>query len=140
MSLGVRSQAEVRELHEFFVDWFNAAVENTDGVFRRVESALHRDFSMVLPSGTAIVRETVLQQIRSAHGNAGDDRRSGIEIVEIVTHTDGVDSALVSYEERQFAGGALHNRRTSTAYFVVAPDAPNGVQWRRLHETLITEG
>lgn len=139
MSIAAESRNEVVQLHAFFVEWFNATIEATDGVFSRVESALHHDFSMVLPSGSTIDRRSVLGQIRSAHGSADGERPSRIEIVDLVTHVDGADAALVSYEERQFAGDVLQNRRTSSAYFVAAPDAPSGVQWRRLHETLLRE-
>lgn len=126
------------QLHEFFVDWFNATLEDSDAVFSRAEQAFHRDFSMVLPSGTTIDRGSVLGQIRAAHGSADHERPSKIEIVDLATHIDGADGALVSYEERQFAGDVLQNRRISSAYFVAASDAPSGVQWRRLHETLLS--
>ena len=46
------------------------------------------------------------------------------------------DTALVTYEEWQFAGDHLLNRRTSTAYFSRASAAPNGVVWRHLHESM----
>ena len=138
MSVADASGNEVVRLHEFFVEWFNSDLEDTDGVFSRVESAFHRDFSMVLPDGSTIDRETTLAQIRSAHGSADLDQPSRIEIVDVETHFVGADVALVSYEERQFAGGALQNRRASTACFVTAADAPNGVRWLRLHETLRT--
>ncbi len=139
MSIGAESRAEVTQLHEFFVDWFNATVADTDAVFSRVESALHSDFSMVLPSGRTIDRRSALEQIRSAHGSADREQPSRIEIVDVVTQIDAANVALVSYEERQLAGDVLLNRRTSSACFVAASDAPGGVQWRRLHETLLTE-
>lgn len=140
MSVGAESQEEVKQLHQFFVDWFNATVEATDEVFSRVERALHRDFSMVLPSGSTIDRRSALEQIHAAYGSADRSQPSRIEIVDVVTHVDGPDVALVSYEERQFAGDVFQNRRTSSACFVAASDAPGGVQWRRLHETLLSEG
>lgn len=139
MSIGAESRREVTELHAFFVEWFNAALEESDEVFSRVESALHHDFSMVLPSGSTIDRASTLEQIRSAHGSADCDRPSRIEIVDMVTQFDDTDVAVVSYEERQFAGDVLQNRRTSSAFFVAASGAPSGVQWRRLHETLLAE-
>lgn len=139
MNIGAGARREVAQLHEFFVEWFNATLEDSNAVFSRVERAFHRDFSMVVPSGSTIDRRSVLEQIRAAHGTADHERPSGIEIVDLVTQIDGADGALVSYEERQYAGDVLQNRRASSAYFVVASDAPTGVQWRRLHETLLAE-
>lgn len=140
MTIGDQSRREVAQLHQFFIDWFNARLEDSDAVFRRVEQAFHRDFSMVLPSGSTIDRRSVLEQIRAAHGSADHERPIKIEVVDLATHVDGADGALVSYEERQFAGVVLQNRRISSAYFVPASDAPSGVQWRRLHETLLSAG
>lgn len=132
-------RTEVRRLHEFFVEWFNDDRTDSDAEFAYVEGVLHPDFSMVLPSGATIDRAVALEQIRAAHASAGS-HKFGIEIVDHSTLTVASEAALVRYEEQQFTDGVLQNRRVSTAYFVVAPDAPNCVQWYRLHETLLVGG
>lgn len=139
MDMSGSCSAEVRRLHEFFVEWFNEDREDSDVEFAHVEGVLHPEFSMVAPSGATIERSLALEQIRAAHASAGS-HEAAIEIVNHSTLAVADDAALVSYEERQFAGGVLQNRRVSTAYFVAAPDAPNGVQWYRLHETLLDDG
>ncbi len=125
-------------LHDFFVEWFNDTVDDTDAVFARVATVLHPDFSMVVPSGETIDRDVVLDLVRAAHASAEGAAPVRIEIRSLVDRAVTDDAALVTYEEWQFAGDRLQNRRTSTAYFVGSPMAPNGVVWRHLHETLIT--
>jgi hypothetical protein len=125
-------------LHEFFVDWFNDALEDTDAAFGRVASVLHPDFSMVMPSGEILDRDIVLGLLRAAHASADIAAPVRIEIRSLVDRVVSDDAALVTYEEWQFAGDRLLNRRTSTACFIRAPAAPNGVVWRHLHETVLT--
>lgn len=139
MNIDASCRAEVDRLHDFFVEWFHDEPADPETDFAAVERVLHADFSMVLPTGQTIDRATSLAQIRSAHGSARGGRRVDIEIHAPTTLASADDAALVSYEERQFAAGVLQNRRTSTAYFVAAPGTPHGVQWSRLHETLIEE-
>lgn len=96
---------------------------------------------MVLPSGATIDRAVALEQIRAAHASATGPGDVAIEIVGHSTLAIAQDAALVlvSYQERQFTG-VMQDARISTAYFVRAPDAPHGVQWYRLHETLLAAG
>jgi hypothetical protein len=131
------SRAEVVGLHEFFVDWFNDELADTDTMFARFSSALHPDFSMVVPSGEILDRDRVVGLVRAAHASADSAAPIRIEIRNVVGRLVGDDVVLVTYEEWQFAGEQLLNGRTSTACFVPAPAAPNGVVWRHLHETML---
>ncbi|MDQ4058014.1 MAG: hypothetical protein M3124_02705 [Actinomycetota bacterium] len=130
-------RVEVRRLHDFFVEWFNDDPEHPRVEFAYVEGVLHPDFSMVLPSGVTIDRTVALEQIRAAHASATGPGDVAIEIVDHSTLAVAQDAALVSYQERQFSAGVMQNARISTAYFIRALDAPHGVQWYRLHETLL---
>lgn len=140
VDMEARSEVEVRRLHEFFVDWFSDDREHPLMKLAYVEDVLHRDFSMVLPTGETIDRTVALEQIRAAHASATGADHIDIEIVDHFTLAVEQDAALVTYQERQSTGGLLQNARISTAYFVRAPDAPQGVQWYRLHETLLAGG
>jgi hypothetical protein len=137
IDVAANARAEVAGLHEFFVDWFNDAVEGTDKAFIRVASVLHPDFSMVTPSGEVLDREQVLGLLRDAHASADRAAPVRIEIRSLLDRVVDHDTALVTYEEWQFAGDRLMNRRTSTAFFVRAAAAPHGVVWRHLHETML---
>jgi hypothetical protein len=137
IDVAASARAEVVGLHEFFVDWFNDAVEDTDAAFARVASALHPEFSMVTPSGEVLDQNEVLRLLRAAHASADRAAPVRIEIRSFVDRLVDDDMALVTYEEWQFAGDRLVNRRTSTAFFRRAAAAPNGVVWRHLHETML---
>jgi hypothetical protein len=115
----------------------NDALADTDDVFTRFTSALHPDFSMVVPSGEILDRDTVVDLVRGAHASADRTAPIRIEIRNLADRFVGGELALVTYEEWQFAGDRLLNGRTSTACFVLAPASPNGVEWRHLHETLL---
>ena len=125
-------------LHEFFVDWFNDDLEDTDTAFARVVEVLHPSFSMIDPSGQTLDRAVVLGGLRRAHATADANAPVRIEIRNLVDRVVGDDAALVTYEEWQFAGDRLLNGRSSTAYFVRGSGAPNGVLWHHLHETMLT--
>jgi hypothetical protein len=120
------------------VDWINGALDDTDASFARLSGALHPDFSMVMPSGSTLDRAGVLQEVRAAHATADVTAPLRIEILNLVERAVNDDSALVTYEERQYAGEQVQSCRASTAYFVHDATAPNGVLWRHLHETMIT--
>jgi hypothetical protein len=90
----------------------------------------------VTPSGETLDRDIVLRELRAAHASADAAAPVRIEIRGFVDRVVTDAAALVTYEEWQFAADVLQNRRTSTALFIPAPAAPNGVVWRHLHETL----
>jgi hypothetical protein len=106
-------------------------------VFARFTSALHADFAMVVPSGEILDRDAVVGLVRAAHASADGAAPVRIEIRNLVERLVGDDIVVVTYEEWQFAGEQLLNGRTSTACFVPAASAPNGVVWRHLHETML---
>jgi hypothetical protein len=124
---------EVVGLHEFFVEWFTGVLEDTDVVFARFADVMHPEFSMIVPSGGLLDRETVVGSVRAAHATA--DASFGIEIRDVVDCVVWDDAVLVTYEEWQLVGDRVDNCRVSTVLFVRAPTSSNGVQWRHLHET-----
>jgi hypothetical protein len=121
-------------LHEFFAGWFNGDLPDTDAEFARVAEVLHPSFAMIVPSGQVLDRTTVLVQLRAAHGTADASAPVRIEIRDLVVRVADDDTALVTYEEWQFAGDRMQGGRVSSAYFVRDAAAPKGVVWRHLHE------
>lgn len=130
--------AEVVGLHDFFSVWFRADLPATDEVYTRFADALHPAFSMVVTTGVVLDRGTVLGAVRSAHGSRPDAFHIAVRNFE--ARVTGDDALLATYEEWQFDGDELLTARTSTAYFVADPAAPEGVAWRHLHETLHPTG
>ena len=113
---------------------------NSDAKFARFTAALHPDFSMVTPAGEILDRDTVLQVVREGHASVDSTAPLRIEIRNLVNRLVSDDGAIVTYEEWQFTGDRLQNRRTSTAFFIRSPAAPAGVVWRHLHETAVESG
>lgn len=126
-----QASAEVVGLHRFFVDWFVA--ERADTVdFSRFEHAMGEGFSMVAPDGQVLDRDAVIDHVRSSRATCDDGFAISIEDIRAGWHDE--DTIVVHYVEAQLRGGK-RSRRQSSAVFTTSSSAPNGVEWRHLHET-----
>lgn len=130
-SLFSRASAEIVDLHRFFVDWF---VEARAGAvdFSRFEAVMGEGLTMVAPSGHILDREAVVGHVRDSRATCDDG--FAIEIEDIRPGWQTTDTIVVLYVEAQLRGGK-HSRRQSSAVFTTSSSAPNGVEWRHLHET-----
>jgi hypothetical protein len=125
------ASAEIVDLHRFFVDWFDA--ERADRAdFSRFESVMGEGFRMVAPSGQMLDREAVLDHVRASRATCDGDFAIAIE--DIRAGWQAGDTIVVCYIEAQRRDGK-HSRRRSSAVFTTSSSAPNGVEWRHLHET-----
>ncbi|PDQ17505.1 hypothetical protein CN311_29640 [Mesorhizobium sanjuanii] len=130
-SLFSRASAEVVDLHRFFVDWFvEARADRAD--FDRFERVMGEGFRMVAPSGQILDRDAVLHHVRSSRATCDGDFAISIEDIRAGWQTS--DTIVVCYIEAQKRAGK-HSRRRSSAVFTTSSSAPNGVEWRHLHET-----
>ncbi|TPN85575.1 DUF4440 domain-containing protein [Mesorhizobium sp. CU2] len=130
-SLFSRASAEVIDLHRFFVDWFVAA--RADAVdFDRFEAVMGEGLTMVAPSGAILDRDAVVDHVRQSRATCDDGFGISIEDIRPGWQTD--DMIVVLYVEAQLRGGKS-SRRQSSAVFTRNSSAPNGVEWRHLHET-----
>lgn len=127
-------EKEVVELHDFFQDWFNAVLPQTQEAFNRMDRVMDRRFAIVMPSGVRVEREVLLARLFGAHG-ARSGIRIWIEKVSVLIETD--ELAVVEYEEWQEEGGKTTSRY-STVVFRRQPDAPNKLVWVHVHETWFT--
>lgn len=128
-------EKEIVELHDFFQDWFNAVLPQTQEAFNRMDHVIDRRFAIVMPAGSRVEREVLLSRLFGAHG-----ARSGIRIwianVRLLIESD--ELAVVEYEEWQ-EEGVTTTSRYSTVVFRRQRDAPNGLVWIHVHETWIKE-
>lgn len=130
-SLFSRASAEVIELHRFFVDWFVAA--RADAVdFGRFEAVMGEGLTMIAPSGAILGRDAVVDHVRQSRATCDDGFAISIEEIRPGWQTE--DTIVVLYVEAQLRDGKL-SRRQSSAVFTTSSSAPNGVEWRHLHET-----
>ena len=132
-SLFASAKAEILERHAFFMRWFTQPSAGA-AEFRLCETAFDRKFGMVTPDGKPHGRAEVLRRLRKA--KASIEISFEISIEEVREQWSSDDAVFVGYVEAQAIGGR-RTRRRSSALFEKSAAAPNGVAWRRLHETWI---
>lgn len=131
MSLFAHASAEVVSLHEFFVAWYDRkTAAETD--FDRFDKVMGPGVQMIPPGGAMLDREAVVSYVRDNRGTFDGDY--AIEIADIRLAWEAGNAIVVTYVEKQDRSGVKTARRAS-ALFVENPSAPNGVEWRHLHET-----
>jgi len=127
---------EVIGLHEFFKQWFNAEIDNTDLNFSRLSNAIHEDFMLVMPNGNTTTKKELLVQLREGYGSHKSDKLPyKLWIQNFECRLIEGNTCLVTYEEWSEIEGR-QNARLSSAIFRKKEEAPNGVEWFHVHETL----
>ena len=120
-------QLEVDELHEFFQALFVGQIDSID----RADAAFGPDFTFVGPDGSLADRGQILEMLESGQGLSPQLR------ISVAGHRTIVETGALIVGEyievHEVADGG--NRRRTTVVFDVDPDGPNGVRWRRVHET-----
>lgn len=132
-------EKEVLELHQFFEDWFNGRLDNSEAEFARFDGVMAEDFEIINPEGQKSSRADIIARLQGAHGlqaNATPPMRIWIENLRSRPAPGGAQ--LVTYEEWQETG-AVTRGRLSSALFSPSAQAPNGVQWHHVHETWLPE-
>jgi hypothetical protein len=123
---------EIIELHEFFEGYYLGAIDADD--VGRLEVALAPDFTIIGPGGGESSRDQTVEAIRSGHAHTPQFR---ISIADARLLLDLPDLLVARYVEHQEVAGAITDR-LSTVVFTRAPDAPNGLRWRTVHETWLS--
>jgi RimJ/RimL family protein N-acetyltransferase len=126
-------EKEVVELHQFFQDWFNGSISNTDEQFARFADVMADSFGMVPPNGRFVTRTPLLAGLRGSYGRS-QQSPGRIWIENFVTRQTGPDWLLATYEEWQ----TFDNNTTSRLSTVLLQEhetAPNGFIWLHVHET-----
>ncbi|NHJ05383.1 MAG: hypothetical protein EAX90_11200 [Candidatus Heimdallarchaeota archaeon] len=127
---------EVIGLHEFFKQWFNAEIENTDTNFSRLTEVIDDDFMLIMPNGFSTTKKDLLVQLRAGFGSHKNDKITyRLWVKNIVCRLIEGNLCLVTYEEWGEIEGRV-NARLSSALFRKKDEAPNGVEWFHVHETL----
>ncbi|MBE2240152.1 MAG: DUF4440 domain-containing protein [Caldilineaceae bacterium] len=122
---------EVIDLHTFFEAWLDGALPESDAAFARFAATTDPHFILIGPDGKVLDRDGVAAWIRRAHGTRRGFRLWTTD--HLIRYEDG-DCTLVTYLEWQTRDGVT-TCRTSTALLITHAAAPNGLQWRHVHET-----
>jgi hypothetical protein len=126
-----RASAEIIAFHRFFVAWYDSSTAGAAD-FGRCEQVFGEGFRMIPPTGSIFDRETTIGLIRSNRATCHGD--FSIEIEDIRPGWEVADMIVVTYVEAQVRAGRA-SRRQASALFTSSSSAPNGVEWRHLHET-----
>jgi hypothetical protein len=122
---------EIEELHQFFQDWFNGDLPETDVNFARFSDVMANDFEMVSPNGRSVTITTLQPALRQRY-NSWQNGRIWIENVRV--HWQKGVLLLVVYEEWQAVDGE-ENGRLSSVLFQQQNNLPNKLLWLYVHET-----
>lgn len=135
-----RCEAEVIELHRFFVDWLGGELDDSPEAFSRLSEVLSERFLQISPSGERRERRAVLEAVWGRHGSYREARRSfRIRIENLESRFRGPGLCLVTYDEWQELDG-IPRGRASSALFREREGTPQGVEWLHLHETWLPVG
>ena len=126
-----RARAEIVDLHHFFFEWYRT-VSADKTHFGRFESVIGDGFRMITPRGKILDSDAVHYYDRANRATCGSDFLISTDDIRAGWESD--DTIIVSYIEIQHRGGK-HSRRQASAVFTTRSSAPNGVEWRHLHET-----
>lgn len=127
-------EKEVGELHRFFQDWYRGELE--DEAFRRFSGVMGEGFTIILPDARVLPRQEIIDAVRSQKGSDAQ-AELWIENVRLV-HSEA-EFLVATYEEWQGRAGHQARGRLSTVVFTRDEDAPNGLIWRHVHETWLSE-
>ena len=126
---------EIAELHDFFEDWFNGDLAQTDANFDRFASVLADDFALVDIDADITRRGALLDAIWDHWGHPADEgREMTIETDSVELLREDGDLLLATYFEHQTNGDDSNTRRSSVLFRRDA-DASNGLVWLYVHET-----
>jgi hypothetical protein len=124
-------EKEITELHQFLQSWFRGDLPNTDTAYARFADSMHPEFIIITPGGLAFQRQSVVSDLRNAHGNSP---AITIWIENIQLRYEDEKTCLVTYEEWQKTDQKT-TARLSSVTFHKTPNSSNSLTWFHLHET-----
>ncbi|MHA2091444.1 MAG: DUF4440 domain-containing protein [Candidatus Kariarchaeaceae archaeon] len=127
----VNVDLEIKELHQFFEDWFLGQMDIKD--LSRFTTVLDPDFMIIQPSGRIIQRNELINRITKAYGTHTSIK---IWVEDLKFVNIGMNIILATYEEWQQVHDNI-SKRISTAIFRIDPMMPNSCCWLHVHETWI---
>lgn len=125
-------EAEVRRLHDCFVEWYCATIDTDQ--FSRIERALAPAFERVAPDGQVADRKAVVEVIREAY-DTHDAGTFDIEIRNVELIEQGENCTLVRYEEWQTSDSGSNGRISTALFTPTQSDREPLASWEYVHET-----
>ena len=126
---------EIIDLHQFFEDWFNGKLKNTEEDFSRFTKVMGEGFEIISPFGTKTNRSALMEKLRNAYGlKSGSEKKYRIWIENVHTRKLEDNLFLITYKEWQEVDGVTKGR-LSTAILKENSTNPNKIEWLHVHET-----
>lgn len=125
-------QKDIADLHDLFEAYFLGTTNDLS----HVEAVLADDFTFVGPDANTTDRAGTLAALVAGHGHTDSLKIHTVDYQLLFT---AGDVTVAEYTEVHELPDRTNRRRT-TVVFSNAPDAPNGLQWHRVHETWIDRG
>ena len=121
---------EIEELHDVFETYFLGTTDSLD----RVEAVLSDDFTIVGPHGVTSSRADTVKALRAGHAHTSSLR---ITITDARLLVAEADVLVASYVENHELATGTNHRQSTVVFSQAGADgaAPNGLLWRRVHET-----
>ena len=128
-------EKEITELHKFFTDWYKGTIDKTDKKFSRFNEVLHKNFSLITPTGEKISRDRILSLVKKSYGiNKNMEPPFHIWIENFNLEYKDKEIILATYEEWQKNNGKTTGR-ISSVLFQQKEEKPNNLVWVHVHET-----
>ncbi|MEM9954746.1 MAG: hypothetical protein AAF846_24275 [Chloroflexota bacterium] len=126
-------EREIRDLHQFFQDYFLGLIQKTD--ITRFATCLADGFTIVFSNGNHLSRTAIIDAVRDGYGQH-NNCHIWIENVQLRQHIHEV--LIVTYEEWQTLNDVT-TKRTSTVTFLEDSSKPNDLAWLHVHESGLKE-
>lgn len=128
------SKREVLRIHKYFVNWINGRVSR-DSFGDEAEAAWDSNLTLIKVSGELVLRAQLTDEIIDLYGTYKDKSPQfsmSVRSLEVLHANDNF--CLLAYEEIH---GLDQSTRQCSALFLKNPEAPEGVAWAHIHETLL---
>ena len=132
ITMTMEIEKEIRELLSFLASYHNASIPDD---VNRLETCFSDNMYLISVSGRKIAKHELIKGIKLSYGST-KEASYWAENTTIEELGEGYYLAIFT-EHRKTKGTT--NSRISTSIFVPNQNAPNGVQWLHIHDTLVRE-
>lgn len=120
---------EIRDLHQFFEDYFLGKIDKTS--IEILDKVLSDNFNLISPTGSILSKDQIIDLVNSGY-NSTKERKIWVE--DIKTRNVG-NLIIAQYYELQRTTNEK-SKRISTAIFSYSSNMENHCKWELVHETL----
>lgn len=132
-TLQLLAKNEISAFAIFYQDWLNGQVPKSDFHFRLNQNILSPNFKFVTPDGSILTKSNVGPALMDQHGS--NPHLIKIEDKNVTVIFENEERVILMYDEHHIQQNQT-TILTTTAEFEKWPDAPEGVRWVWIRETI----